>query len=63
MGYFIGKSHFDEDSAQNYYIFQPVSNLKVSYVSDVNYVLSWKSRGLNDIKIESIKTAICLIHA
>ena len=54
---FRGKNHFDEDGTQNYYIFQPISKyLKVVYVNDINYILSWKSRGLNDIKIESIKT-------
>ena len=48
LSYFRGKNHFDEDGTQNYYIFQPISKyLKVSYVSDVNYILSWKSRGLN----------------
>ena len=30
--------------------------LKVAYVNDINYILSWESRGLNEIKIESIKT-------
>ena len=55
--YFRGKNYFDEDSTQNYYIFQPISKyLKVTYVNAINYILSWKSRGLNDIKIESIKT-------
>ena len=35
----------------------PVSKyLKVAYVNDITYVLSWKSRGSNDAKIESIKT-------
>ena len=54
LSYFHGKSYFDEDGTQNYYIFQPISKyLKVAYVNDVNYILSWKSRGLNDIKIES----------
>ena len=56
-GYFCSKNYFDEDGIQNYYIFQPISKyLNVAYVNDINYVLSWKSRGLNDIKIESIKT-------
>ena len=54
---FHGKNYFDEDGNQNYYIFQPISKyLKVAYVNDINYILSWKSRGLNDVKIESIKT-------
>ena len=50
--YFYGKNYFDEDGNQNYYIFQPISKyLKVTYVNDITYVLSWKSRGLNDVKI------------
>ena len=41
----------------NYYIFQPISKyLKVAHVNDITYILSWKSNGLNDGKIESIKT-------
>ena len=57
LSYFYGKNYFDEDGNQNYYIFEPISKyLKVAYVNDINYILSWKSRGLNDIKIESIKT-------
>ena len=65
LSYLHGKSYFDEDGTQNYYIFQPISKyLKVAYVNDVNYILSWKSRGLNDIKIESIKANnYYLIHA
>ena len=36
---------------------QPISKyLKVSYVSDINYILSWKSKGLNGIEFDSIKT-------
>ena len=57
LSYFRGKNHFDEDGNQNYYIFQPISKyLKVAYTNNITYILSWKSRGLNDIKIESIKT-------
>ena len=63
LSYFRGKNHFDEDGNQNYYIFQPISNcLKVAYVNDINYVLSWKSRGLNDVKIESIRTNNYLLN-
>ena len=47
----------DFDATQNYYIFQPISKyLKVANVNNTNYIISWKSRGLSDIKIESIKT-------
>ena len=63
LSYFHGKNYFDEGSNQNYYIFQPISKyLKVSNVSDINYILSWKCRGLNDIKIESIKTNNYLLN-
>ena len=55
--YFHGKNYFDESGTQNYYIFQPISKyLKVAYVNNINYILSWKSRELNDIKIESVKS-------
>ena len=54
---FISKNYFDEDGKQNYYIFQSISKYtKVVYINDINYILSWKFRGLSDIKIESIKT-------
>ena len=57
------KNYFDEDGTQNYYIFQPISKyLKVAYVNNINYILSWKSRGLNDIKIKSIKTNKYLLN-
>ena len=65
LRYFRGKNYFDEDSNQNYYIFQPISKyLKVAYVHDINYILSWKSRGLNDVKLNvSRQITICLIQA
>ena len=57
LSYLHGKSYFDEDATQNYYIFQPISKyLKVANVNNTNYILSWKSRGLNNVKVESIKT-------
>ena len=57
LGYFHGKNYFDEDCALHYYVFQPISKyLKVAYLNDMNNILSWKSRGLNDVEIESIKT-------
>ena len=41
LSYLIGKSYFDEDDNQNYYIFQPISKyLKVTYVNDITYILS-----------------------
>ena len=61
--YFRGKNYFDEDGAQNYHIFQPIPRyLKVAYVNDINYILSWKSRVLNAVKTESIKTNNYLLN-
>ena len=53
LSYFIGKSHFEEDSTQNYLILQPVINyFKVNRVNNTNYVSSSKS---NRLHAESIK--------
>ena len=56
--YFIGKSHFEEDGAQNYLVFQPVYRyLKIiAGVGNVSYIYYWQSKGLSDEKINSIKT-------
>ena len=57
LSYFSSKNHFGEDGGQNYYVFQPISKyLKVAYVNDAKYILSWKTKELNDIEIDSIKT-------
>ena len=48
-GYFIGKSHFEEDGTQNYLVFQPMS--KYFKIGNSDYVLSWKSKGLSSESI------------
>ena len=49
--YFISKSHFEEDSTQNYLVFQPMTRyLKVR--ASTNQIVYWKSKGLSD---EAIK--------
>ena len=51
--YFIGKSHFEEDGAQNYLVFQSITRyFKVNTITNTDYVSSWKSKGLS---AESIK--------
>ena len=46
-GYFIGKSHFEEDDgAQNYFVFQPMYRyFKMITITD--YISSCKSKGLS----------------
>ena len=41
--YFIGKSHFEEDGAQNYLVFQPIIMYSKLIVNN-DYILSWKSK-------------------
>ena len=54
--YFRGKSHFKEDGAQNYLIFQPmyIYFKKVSGVGSDVYIYFWKSEGLCNERINSI---------
>ena len=49
--YFIGKSHFEEDGTQNYLVFQPIIKY-CKVITNIDYVSSWKSKGLS---AESIK--------
>ena len=56
--YFTGKSHFDEDGAQNYLVFQPIHK----YFEFVNinsewYITSWKSKGLSEESIKPVVTS------
>ena len=63
FSYFRGKNYFDEAGNQNYYIFQPlVKYLKTNSLLGVEYVLSWKSRGLNETEIESVRTNNYLLN-
>ena len=52
LGYFIGKSHFEEDGVQNYLVFQPITPyFKVT--GNTNIISSWKSKGLSAETINS----------
>ena len=54
--YFIVKSHFEEDGAQNYLVFQPIVRY-FKILPSTNYVLSWKSKGLSAKTIKSHTTS------
>ena len=63
LSYFRGKNHFDEDGTQNYYIFQTIGKyLKAAYTNSINYILSWQSKGLSNLEINSIKTNNYLLN-
>ena len=53
LSYFIGKSHFEEDSTQKCLVFQPL-NKYFKVIANTDYVSSWKFKGKS---AESIKTA------
>ena len=55
--YFIGKSHFEEDGAQKYLVFQPMCRYfkQIAGVGNGNYIYYWKSKGLSDQRINSIR--------
>ena len=56
--YFRGKSHFEEDGTQNYLVFQPVQRYfkRIAGLGNGNYIYYWKSKGLSDEIINSVKT-------
>ena len=43
FGYFIGKSHFEEDGTQNSLVFLPI-NKYFKLITNTDYVSSWKSK-------------------
>ena len=56
MGYFIGKSSFEEDGAQNYLVFQPIKRY-FKIISNTKYISSWQSKGLSDETIKPPATS------
>ena len=56
LGYFIGKSSFEEDGAQNYLVFQPIKRY-FKIISNTKYISSWQSKGLSDETIKPPATS------
>ena len=57
--YFRGKSHFAEDGAQKYLVFQPMYRyfIVIAGVGNGSHIYYWKSKGLSDEGIDCIKTS------
>ena len=47
LGYFIDKSHFEEDGTQNYLVFQPIKRY-FKIIANSKYISSWKCKRLSD---------------
>ena len=56
LGYFISKSHFEEDDAQNYLVFQPICRY-FEIIANKKHISSWKSKGLSDETITPYVTS------
>ena len=54
MAYFIRKSYFDEDGAQNYLVFHSI--LKYFMLSS-KWITKWKSKGLSNESLEVVPTS------
>ena len=54
LGYFIGKSHFVEDGAQSYLVFQSILEY---FTLNSKWITKWKSKGLSN---ESLEVALHL---
>ena len=54
MSYFRGKTHFEENGAQNYLVFQPIIRY---FRINKKYILSRKSKGLSDETITPYATS------
>ena len=55
-GYFIGKSHFEEDGTQNYLVFQPMYRY-FKMITNTDYISSQKSKGLSSESFKAISTS------
>ena len=54
--YFIGMSHFEEDSTQNCLVFQPI-NKYFKGITNTDYFSSLKSKGLSAESIKPLTTS------
>ena len=43
FGYFIGKSHFQEDDVQNYLVFQPIYRY-FKFIANTSFISEWMSQ-------------------
>ena len=58
LDFFLGRMIFDgEDDVHNYLVFQPINRYfkTIAGVGNGSYIYYWKSKGLSDKRINSIK--------
>ena len=55
LGYFVGKSYFEEDGAQSYLVFQSIH--RYFKITNTKYISSWKSKWLSEKTITPYVTS------
>ena len=55
LSYFRGKSHFEEEGTQHYFVFQSL-NKYLTLICSTKYISTWKSKGLSDETIKPVAT-------
>ena len=56
-GYFIGKSHFEDDGTKSYLVFRPL-NKYFKMITNTDYVSLWKSKRLSAETIKPPTTSL-----
>ena len=55
LSYFRGKSHFEEEGTQHYFVFKSL-NKYLTLIGSTKYISTWISKGLSDETIKPIAT-------
>ena len=56
-GYFIDKSHFEEDGTQNHLVFQPIHKY-FKLITNTLSVLLWQPKGLSNENIDPLTISL-----
>ena len=60
--YFRGKSHFEDDGTQNFFVFQPIYRYIKTFSANDSNILSWKSKWLSNQSIKAPSTPNKLLN-
>ena len=62
--FFLGWMYFtSNDWSQNTFVYQPkLDTLELKKDKDIDYVLSWKSKGVSNSELKLLYTAYCIEH-
>ena len=55
--YFRGRTHFEDDGAQNWLVLQPIQRYFKTVSDNDSNILSWNSKGLSDESVKPSSTS------